>query len=287
MLKNLDILVFDMQDIGVRYYTYLSTLTNILEAASKNGIPVLVLDRVNPLERDVEGFILEEEFKSYVGMHPIPVRHGMTLGELAMMLNGEGWLLDGAKVNLKVIKYDGEPNQTDSKEAFNPPPSPNMQDLETAWLYQGLCLLEGTNLSEGRGTAFPFKLFGAPWLDSKALADKLQQYNSTGDKYEITSFTPQSIPAAKYPKYEGEECKGIRIITLNNPLIWTMHLLQIVHDQHPEQFRFLESNFIDKLYGSDKLRLSIQKERNVTLLFEQLKLDKEEFFVKRENYLIY
>jgi len=162
-----------------------------------------------------------------------------------------------------------------------------MQDLETAWLYQGLCLLEGTNLSEGRGTAFPFKLFGAPWLDSKALADKLQQYNSTGDKYEITSFTPQSIPAAKYPKYEGEECKGIRIITLNNPLIWTMHLLQIVHDQHPEQFRFLESNFIDKLYGSDKLRLSIQKERNVTLLFEQLKLDKEEFFVKRENYLIY
>lgn len=139
MLKDLDILVFDMQDIGVRYYTYFSTLTNILEAASKYGIPVLVLDRLNPLGREVEGSILEEEFKSFVGMHPIPIRHGMTLGELAQMINEEHWLSDGARVNLKVIQYEGKPSQADRKEAFDPPPSPNMPDLETAWLYQGLC----------------------------------------------------------------------------------------------------------------------------------------------------
>ena len=220
-------------------------------------------------------------------MHPIPIRHGMTIGQLAMMINKENWLSDGVKAKLKVIQYEGNPSQTDREKAFNPPPSPNMPDLETAWLYQGLCLLEGTNLSEGRGTDLPFKLFGAPWLDNKALAGKLQKYSLMGDKYEITSFTPQSIPAAKYPKYKGEECKGIHIITLKNPLIWTIHLLQIVYDQHPEQFRFLESNFIDKLYGSDKLRLSILNGEGFIPIFKQLKSDEKEFLIKRTNYLIY
>lgn len=287
MLQGLDVVVFDMQDIGVRYYTYISTLTYILEAAAENEVPIWILDRINPLGREVDGLVLEEEFKSFVGMHPIPVRHGMTVGELGMMINEENWLSNGAKANLKVIQYEGDPSQIDREKAFSPPPSPNMPDLETAWLYQGLCLLEGTNLSEGRGTDLPFKLIGAPWLDNKILAGKLQKYSSTGDKYEITSFTPQSIPAAKYPKYKGEECKGIRIITLKNPLIWTIYLLQIVHDQHPEQFRFLESNFIDKLYGSDKLRLSILNREGVIRIIEQLKFDEEEFLIKRKNYLIY
>ena len=170
---------------------------------------------------------------------------------------------------------------------LKPPPSPNMPDLETAEFYQGICLLEGSNLSEGRGTDSPFKLFGAPWLNNQDLAYKLQKYSSTDDKYGITSFTPKSIPAAKYPKYEGEECKGIRIITLKNPLIWTIHLLQIVHDQHPEEFRFLESNFIDKLYGSDKLRLSILKDGKMIQIREQFQSDEKTFLVKRENYLIY
>ena len=171
MLQGLDVVVFDMQDIGVRYYTYISTLTYILEAAAENEVPIWILDRINPLGREVDGSVLEEKFKSFVGMHPIPVRHGMTIGQLAMMINEEIWLSDGAKANLKVIQYEGKPTQADMEKAFNPPPSPNMTDLETAWLYQGLCLLEGTNLSEGRGTDLPFKLFGAPWLDNKALAD--------------------------------------------------------------------------------------------------------------------
>ena len=162
-----------------------------------------------------------------------------------------------------------------------------MPDLETAWLYQGLCLLEGTNLSEGRGTLLPFKLVGAPWLDNEALADKMQQYSSPGDKYEIASFTPQSMSAAKYPKHEGKECKGIRILTLEHPLIWTIYLLQIVHDQHPEQFRFLESNFIDKLYGSDKFRLCVLGDYKVDRIIQQFKLDEKEFLIKIKNYLLY
>ena len=286
MLKGIDILIFDMQDIGVRYYTYVSTLTLAMESAAENGIPFIVLDRVNPLGHEVEGVILEMEFASFVGMHPIPVRHGMSVGELAQMINGESWLENGMKADLNVIAYKGKIDEKVKAHAFNVPPSPNMPNVETAWLYQGLCLLEGTNLSEGRGTDLPFKLFGAPWLDNKALADKLQKYSSTGDKYEITSFTPKSIPAAKFPKYEGEECKGIRIVTLENPLIWTIHLLQILQDQHPEKFKFLDTNFIDKLYGSDRLRLANEKDITAEKLLAS-DTTYTQFIELRKKYLIY
>ena len=286
MLKGIDILIFDMQDIGVRYYTYVSTLTLAMESAAENGIPFIVLDRVNPLGHEVEGVILEMEFASFVGMHPIPVRHGMSVGELAQMINGESWLENGMKADLNVIAYKGKIDEKVKAHAFNVPPSPNMPNVETAWLYQGLCLLEGTNLSEGRGTDLPFKLFGAPWLDNRALADELQKFSSKSDKYELISFTPQSIPAAKYPKYEGEECKGIRIITLENPLIWTIHLLQILQDQHPEKFKFLDTNFIDKLYGSDRLRLSNEKDITAKKLLAS-DTTYTQFIELRKKYLIY
>jgi SSS family transporter len=286
MLKGIDILIFDMQDIGVRYYTYVSTLTLAMESAAENGIPFIVLDRVNPLGHEVEGVILEMEFASFVGMHPIPVRHGMSVGELAQMINGESWLENGMKADLNVIAYKGKIDEKVKAHAFNVPPSPNMPNVETAWLYQGLCLLEGTNLSEGRGTDLPFKLFGAPWLDNKVLADKLQKFSSKSDKYELISFTPQSIPAAKYPKYEGEECKGIRIITLEHPLIWTIHLLQILQDQHPEKFKFLDTNFIDKLYGSDRLRLANEKDITAKKLLAS-DTTYTQFIELRKKYLIY
>ena len=287
MLKGLDMIVFDMQDIGVRYYTYLSTLTYVLESAAEYGIPVLVLDRVNPLGREVEGPMLAEELKSFVGMHPIPIRHGMTLGELAMMINGEDWLANGIQADLTIISYNGTDDGKMRENALNPAPSPNMRDLETAWLYQGLCLLEGTNLSEGRVTDLPFKLFGAPWLDANKLLQELQDINKSNNEFKVIHFTPQSTAAAKYPKYEGEECQGIQIIHLENPLEWTIQMLQTVKKLNPEEFKFLESNFIDKLYGSDKLRLSIQREGEVMLLFEQFKLDREAFLIKRKDYLIY
>ena len=286
MLKGIDILIFDMQDIGVRYYTYASTLTLVMESAAENGIPFIILDRVNPLGHEVEGVILEMEFASFVGMHPIPVRHGMSVGELAQMINGESWLENGMKADLNVIAYKGKIDEKVKAHAFNVPPSPNMPNVETAWLYQGLCLLEGTNLSEGRGTDLPFKLFGAPWLDNRALADELQKFSSKSDKYELISFTPQSIPAAKYPKYEGEECKGIRIITLEHPLIWTIHLLQILQDQHPEKFKFLDTNFIDKLYGSDRLRLANEKDITAEKLLAS-DTTYTQFIELRKKYLIY
>ena len=287
MLKGIDILVFDMQDIGVRYYTYVSTLTLTMEAAAESGIPFMVLDRVNPLGSDILGPILGVEFSSFVGMHPIPVRHGMTLGELAQMINGESWLSYGIMADLTVIPYDGKINKEVREDAFNPPTSPNISNLETAWLYHGLCLLEGTNLSEGRGTDLPFILLGAPWLDNQKLYDELVKTKHPLDEFKIAEFTPLSIPAAKYPKYEGEKCLGLRINNLENPIDWTIKLLAIIKSLHPEQFKFLESNFIDKLYGSDGLRLSISENRNINILIENFQNHKGEFLQKREKYLIY
>ncbi len=287
MLMGIDILMFDMQDIGVRYYTYVSTLTLTMEAAAESGIPIMVLDRVNPLGSDISGPILDVEFSSFVGMHPIPVRHGMTLGELAQMINGEGWLSNGIMADLKIIPFEGNINQKVREKAFNPPPSPNMSNLETAWLYQGLCLLEGTNLSEGRGTDLPFKLIGAPWLDNQKLYDQLVKTKHPLDEFKIAEFTPLSIPAAQYPKYEGEKCLGLRINNLENPIDWTIKFLAIIKSLHPEQFKFLETNFIDKLYGSDRLRLSISENRNINILIDELQNNKGEFLQKREKYLIY
>jgi len=227
------------------------------------------------------------EFSSFVGMHPIPIRHGMTLGELAQMINGEGWLSNGIMADLTIIPFEGNINQKVREKAFNPPPSPNMSNLETAWLYQGLCLLEGTNLSEGRGTDLPFKLIGAPWLDNQKLFDQLVKNKHPLDDFEITQFTPQSIPAAKYPKYDGENCFGLRINNLENPIEWTIQLLALIKTLHPKQFKFLESNFIDKLYGSDRLRVFISGNKNINILIGNFQNHKEEFLRKREDYLIY
>ena len=287
MLMGIDILIFDMQDIGVRYYTYVSTLTLTMEAAAESGIPIMVLDRLNPLGSDISGPLLDVEFSSFVGMHPIPVRHGMTLGELAQMINGEGWLSYGIMPDLTVIPYDGKINQEVRESVFYPPPSPNISNLETAWLYHGLCLLEGTNLSEGRGTDLPFILLGAPWLDNQKLYDELVKTKHPLDEFKIAEFTPLSIPAVKYPKYEGEKCLGLRINNLENPIDWTIKLLAIIKSLHPEQFKFLESNFIDKLYGSDGLRLFISENRNINILIENFQNHKGEFLQKREKYLIY
>ena len=162
-----------------------------------------------------------------------------------------------------------------------------MSNLETAWLYHGLCLLEGTNLSEGRGTDLPFILLGAPWLDNQKLYDELVKTKHPLDEFKIAEFTPLSIPAAKYPKYEGEKCFGLRINNLENPIDWTIKLLAIINSLHLEQFKFLESNFIDKLYGSDGLRLSISENRNINILIENFQNHKGEFLQKREKYLIY
>ena len=216
-LSNLDAIIFDIQDIWSRYYTYVSTMTYMMKMCAELGIKFYVLDRPNPISGINNGPILDKNFSSFVGMHEIQIRHGMTIGELAYMINEEDWLSDEKKVDLYIIKMQGWNRSMYYDETgllFNPP-SPNIPDLETAILYSGLCLIEGTNLSEGRGTEFPFKQIGAPWLDASALLKQLNTYNHNGIKVEEVSFTPKSIPGkSKFPKYENVTCEGIKISIL-------------------------------------------------------------------------
>ena len=209
MLHDIDLLVFDIQDIGARFYTYVSTMSLAMEAAAENGKRFVVLDRPNPITGcHVEGNVLEPALSSFVGLYPIPVRHGMTAGELAKMFNEQGWLAGGVKADLVVIPMEGWRRRMwyDQTGLRFIRPSPNMPDLRTAEVYPGLCLLEGTNVSEGRGTRMPFRQFGAPWIDSKHLADRLNKLNLPGMHFETASFTPASS------KYQGQTCNGVRII---------------------------------------------------------------------------
>ncbi|MBN1845702.1 MAG: DUF1343 domain-containing protein, partial [Sedimentisphaerales bacterium] len=208
MLEDVDVLVFDMQDVGARYYTYISTLTLALEAAAEQGKPFVVLDRPNPLNGvAVEGNILDRQFASFVGMHPIPERHGMTVGELAKMINGEGWLTGHVRADLRVVVAAGWKRTMwfDQTGLTFVPPSPNIKELDAAVIYPGTCLLEGTNVSEGRGTERPFLQFGAPWLNAGELRIALQRMNLPGVEFQPAHFTPLDS------KYKDQPCQGIRI----------------------------------------------------------------------------
>jgi uncharacterized protein YbbC (DUF1343 family) len=216
MLINVDVLIYDIQDVGVRFYTYISTLTKVMESAAENNIPVVVLDRPNPIGGDrIEGPLLDLQFKSFVGPHAIPIRYGLTSGELARLINGEHWLANSLQADLTVVEMQGW-RRSDWYDQTNLPwiaPSPNMPTLATAIAYPGFCLLEGTNLSEGRGTDSPFLKFGAPYIEGRRYARALNRLKCPGVKFEAISFTPKSIPGvASKPKYEDQACQGVRLV---------------------------------------------------------------------------
>ena len=174
------------------------------------------------------------------------------------------------------------------KRVFHPAPSPNMPDLETAWNYTGLCLIEGTNLSEGRGTDTPFKVVGAPWINNRELLRKLLPYMNTDDIVDTISFMPRKIEGkSSYPKYKNQECKGLRVWNLEDPIRWTVYLFQVLQNIYPTEFQFLESNFIDNLYGSSDLRLAIENEYDVLNLIKGWKETENIFLKKSIKYRMY
>ncbi len=286
LLDNLDAIIFDIQDIGSRYYTYISTMTNMMKACSEADIKFYVLDRPNPISGLINGPILNKDFSSFVGMHEINIRHGMTIGELAYMINEKGWIEN--YVDLHIIQMKG----WDRELYFNQtglnfiPPSPNIPDLETAVLYSGLCLIEGTNLSEGRGTNMPFKLIGAPWLNVDLLFNNYNLNSFEGIHVEKTIFTPKSIKGkSMYPKYKDMKCNGIKInltdIDKARPLEFSMYLINSIYSSHKQDFKFISDNFIDKLYGSDQLRLYVLNQKNIDELIDSWEL------LNENKYLLY
>ena len=266
MLKGVDLIIYDIQDIGARFYTYISTLGLVMEAAAELQIPVLVLDRPNPIRSDiVEGPLLDLKYQSFVGKYPIPIRYGWTVGELAQKIIEEQWI--AVAPYLSVVSMEGWYASLWYDETTLPwvKPSPNMPDVGTALIYPGMCLLEGTNVSEGRGTDHPFKWFGAPWIDSKILSQELNKLQLPGVVFVPKSFTPISIPGvADKPKYENQLCNGIeiRVIARNDyeSLNVGVSVIKKLQELYPENIVFKE-NRLNRLWGSDTLVKELQKKR--------------------------
>jgi len=264
-LQGIDIILFDIQDVGARFYTYISTLHYVMEAAGENNIKVIVLDRPNPNGHYVDGPIREKGFESFVGMHPIPIVHGMTIGEYAKMINGENWISE--KCDLTVIEMENYTHQSSYDLPIKP--SPNLPNARSVNLYPSLCLFEGTTVSIGRGTDYPFQHFGAPYLESSY------------------SFTPKSGAGSKNPKHKNKECFGADLRFQENYLTAiNLNWLIFCYNNSENKEKFF-TNFFDKLAGTDKLRLQIIEGKTQKEIKSSWEEELKEFKKIRKNYLLY
>jgi uncharacterized protein YbbC (DUF1343 family) len=294
MLKNVDVLIFDIQDVGARFYTFISTMFLCMEAAAENNIPFIVLDRPNPITGTmIGGPIRVDSLKTFVGWVPIPIAHGMTVGELALMANNEGWLKEQKKADLTVIRMERWKRSMwyDETSLRWIKPSPNMATLTTAIVYPGLCLIEGINVSEGRGTEKPFEYIGAPWIDGKQLAQMLRRYNLPGVSFEPIEFTPMEIPnVASNPKYKGIKCGGVYVKVSNrttlNPVKTGIAVVAAIHALYPDSLKFRDRGF-DRLAGTPKIREEIVKGTNVDAIVSSWGEEVKEFSKKRIPSLLY
>ena len=284
MLDGIDVLLVDFQDIGARYWTYVSTMTLAMEAAAEQGIPVVVLDRPNPIGGAVQGNVLDPAFATFVGRYPIAMRHGMTLGELARYYQGEF----GIGGELHVTPVDGWRRGVSFAETRLPwiQPSPNMPDVESATHYPGTCLFEGTVLSVARGTAAPFQQIGAPWLDGEALAEIMNGYGLSGVRFEAVKFVPD---APSDGKFDGVEVSGVRLVATSpeyDPTHAAVALLVETHRMSGTQWGWLQAHF-DRLAGTDLLRQAIDAGAAVDEILSGWRQELEAFMRVREQYLIY
>ena len=285
MLEGVDVLLFDMQDIGARYYTYVSTMALAMEAAGEQDIPFIVLDRPNPVRGDVvQGNLLKPGYETFVGMYPVPMRHGMTAGELAQLYVGEF----GLEVDLHVVPLDGWARDMTFDQTQLPwvPPSPNMPSLESALAYPGTCLFEGTPISVGRGTDRAFQWVGAPWLDGVQLAQSLNGYGINGVRFESTTFTPRN---AGDRKFEGQEVSGVLLIpesTDYDASKAAVAMLLETYSMSGDNWLWAEAHF-DRLAGTDSLRLSIEAGADFAELTSAWESETQAFEQLRSPYLIY
>lgn len=268
-LKDLDVLIFDLQDVGVRFYTYISTLHYVMEAAAENNVQVLVFDRPNPNGHYMDGPVLDPQHQSFVGLHPIPVVHGMTIGEYAKMINGQQWLKNEMQAPLQVIDMENynrnEPYQLPVK------PSPNLPNAKAVNLYPSLCFFEGTNVNAGRGTNKQFQVFGSPFLPA--------------DKYEF-SYVPQSNEGAKSPKHLGKTCHGMDLS--ETPRLDALHLEWLIgaYNNTSQKGEFF-NDFFTKLAGTTELRKQIEAGLSSEEIRESWKKGLQDFEEVRKKYLIY
>lgn len=272
-LTGLDVVVFDIQDVGVRFYTYISTLHYVMEACAESNIPLIILDRPNPNGHYVDGPVLDTNFRSFVGMHPVPIVHGMTIGEYGLMINGEGWLKGAVKCDLKVIKcqYYNHSNQWH----IEIPPSPNLKSDLSISLYPSLCLLEGTAVTVGRGTDGPFEMFGCP-----SFPDTLN-----------FSFTPQPNLGAKHPKNENEKCFGFDLSKDYKYGRMTKLDLSFLIDAYKfmdgDLFKGKSKDMFQLLIGNNKMLDQLKKGMTEDEIRATWQTDLDAYKLIREKYLLY
>ena len=270
MLQGIDLILFDLQDVGVRFYTYISTMTYVMEAAAENNLPVIVLDRPNPNGFYVDGPVLKAENSSFVGMHQVPVIYGMTIGEYAKMVNGEGWLKNGIRCDLTVIPI----NNYNRNAIYELPvrPSPNLPNWESVYLYPTLCFFEGTIVSIGRGTETPFQIYGHP--------DMRGSY----------TFTPKSTSGASKPLLEGQRCRGENLTDFAHDYALNANQLQMewlieAYQQLKDKGFF--NNYFVKLSGDQQLQRDIENGKTADEIRASWKDDLEAFMATRAKYLMY
>lgn len=292
MLSDLDALVFDLQDVGTRVYTFIYTMANAMKSCAKFGKKFYVLDRPNPIGGvEVEGNILETGHESFVGMFPIPMRHGMTIGELAQMFNEDFEL----HCDLEIVTMDGW-NREDYADQTDTPwimPSPNMPTVDTAVVFPGTVYFEGTLLSEGRGTTRPFEIIGASYINSKEYADALSELKLEGVIFRPIGFMPT------FQKDAGKACGGVFIHVTNRevfkPVITGIALIKIAFDLYPNEFKWKDTpyeyvydrNPFDVIHGSTKLREAFEKGRSINEIQSSWVNGEQEFLKQREKYLLY
>lgn len=267
-LKGIDIVVFDVQDVGARFYTYISTLHYVMEACAENSISVLVLDRPNPNASYIDGPILDTAYQSFVGMHPVPIVHGMTMAEYALMINGEYWLKDALQCDLYYQKMKGYHH--DMHYDLPIKPSPNLPNSQSISLYPSLCLFEGTDISVGRGTTMQFQIIGSPELDSCS-------YN----------FTPRSMEGAKYPKHENTNCCGWDLSREFVTEGINLDYLINTYKQYSLREKTFFNSFFDKLAGSNQLREQIEAGWSSGQIKQSWQEDLKLYSQKRKTYLLY
>lgn len=293
MFSDFDILIFDLQDVGARFYTYISTLYYTMQAAAKYNIRIIVLDRPNPINGlKVAGPVLKEDMKSFVGIAPLPVEHGMTIGEIARYFDGENLLGKGIHPDLYVISMKNW-NRNSYFDDYSKkwiPPSPNIRDIETALIYPGTCLIEGTNVSEGRGTFRPFLTIGAPFINSNDLIEKLQDYGINGIEISPIRFSPISIPAmAENPKYENEKCYGISISIADrsklNSVQFGIKLICALQSLYPDKFK--TTDYFDKLSGNPEIRKMVLNGASPGTIIRSWEKELTDFKNIRRKYLLY
>lgn len=269
-LEGIDVVIFDIQDVGVRFYTYTSTMHYVMEACAELSKKLLILDRPNPNGHYVDGQVLDKKFASFVGLNPVPIVHGCTVGELAQMINGEGWLSGNKKCNVQIIKCLDYKHST----AYNPPiaTSPNLPNLQSMLLYPSICLFEGTEVSVGRGTDKQFQVIGSP--------------NSKNGSY---TFTPEDKPGAKNPPQKGKLCYGEDLSQIDaRKQVFTLKYVIDYYQKSDDKAKFFNSPaFFDKLAGSDTLRKQIMAGLTEKQIRGTWKTDLEKYKKIRKNYLLY